>query len=397
MLVVTLLSMPLLALSVSSIKLDVSKEMTPIDQLISDVCNKAVVVIGEDSNHGGGETIKVKGKLLKRLVNQCGFNTVMFESPFYDLNVFQEQLKDKSASKAKLSDAIGALWVTAREFDPTLDYLFRQAQIGAINILGLDPQAGSRSSYYQKYKLANRLSDSLNGSRKEECVNSLSIHNQWRYDDNNPFGKNTISELQLCMSEVQASLHLAAIDQPLNKQQQDTLQMAMNFSKSLIIKGREGFNIRDSAMADNFNWHRGQLDKGSKVIIWTASIHAARQISRVTQPLGFHLDKLYANNMASIAITAQNGHFLSMSKKEISIKQPATGALEQSIDFPAGQLVGYLNYQQLEELGEAPSHVLNYQQPQSLPWYQLFDGVLILKNERPKHIIGLGTPQQVAW
>jgi erythromycin esterase-like protein len=44
-----------------------------IEKVVSAVCQKQVVLLGEDSNHGSGETLKVKVELINRLVNRCGF------------------------------------------------------------------------------------------------------------------------------------------------------------------------------------------------------------------------------------------------------------------------------------------------------------------------------------
>ncbi len=59
------LSLPV-AVSAQSVNSEIGK-------VVSEVCQKQVVLLGEDSHHGGGETLKVKVELIKRLVNSAAF------------------------------------------------------------------------------------------------------------------------------------------------------------------------------------------------------------------------------------------------------------------------------------------------------------------------------------
>ncbi len=51
------------------------------DALIASLCQKRVVLLGEDAGHGAGATVVVKGRIVEALVDRCGFDTLYFESP----------------------------------------------------------------------------------------------------------------------------------------------------------------------------------------------------------------------------------------------------------------------------------------------------------------------------
>ncbi len=55
-----------------------------LDSIVTDICNKKIVLLGEDANHGSGKTMEVKIALIRRLIEECKFSAVFFESPVYE-------------------------------------------------------------------------------------------------------------------------------------------------------------------------------------------------------------------------------------------------------------------------------------------------------------------------
>jgi erythromycin esterase-like protein len=51
-----------------------------LDRVVRDVCDKEVVLLGEDATHGGGKTLEIKVELITRLIDRCDFSAVAFES-----------------------------------------------------------------------------------------------------------------------------------------------------------------------------------------------------------------------------------------------------------------------------------------------------------------------------
>jgi len=91
---------------------------TSLDRVIRDVCNKRVVLLGEDSHHGGGGTMAAKTALVRRLMDECGFSAVVFEASLAEFVDLNRAFAAGKASRAHVADAIGGLWSVAGESDP---------------------------------------------------------------------------------------------------------------------------------------------------------------------------------------------------------------------------------------------------------------------------------------
>ncbi len=136
---------------------EVPAEADALDRLVADVCGRQTVLLGEDGNHGSGATLTAKVELVTRLIDECGFSVVYFESSIYDLLDFQRQLDRGSASPEMLADAIGGLWSLTSEIDPLIASLFTKAQAGSVSLAGLDPQLGGATAVYAKVRLPQEI------------------------------------------------------------------------------------------------------------------------------------------------------------------------------------------------------------------------------------------------
>ena len=81
----------LMAVAVSSQRAIAAGDSIEIDRLVHDLCAKSVVMLGEDAHHAGGATVEVKSKIVLALIDRCGFDTVAFESGFYDFVDFERE------------------------------------------------------------------------------------------------------------------------------------------------------------------------------------------------------------------------------------------------------------------------------------------------------------------
>lgn len=70
-----------------------------LDRLVDDVCGREVVLLGEDNHHGSGRTFELKSILVKRLVQEYGFNQVLFEGQFYEFIDFERTVAAGSSGR----------------------------------------------------------------------------------------------------------------------------------------------------------------------------------------------------------------------------------------------------------------------------------------------------------
>ena len=55
-----------------------------VDGVVNAVCQKQIVLLGEQPTHGEAHIFDAKSKIADRLIAQCGFTAILFEAPIYD-------------------------------------------------------------------------------------------------------------------------------------------------------------------------------------------------------------------------------------------------------------------------------------------------------------------------
>lgn len=357
-------------------------ESAEIDRLVRDVCRKDIVLLGEDASHGGGRTFEVKTEIVKRLVSRCRFDAVLFESQLYDFLDFEYAVAGTTATPAQLAGAIGALWARAEESEPLIDFLYREVMADRIRIAGIDPQVGGVMGEYSKHRLGAVLTEPLVGARREVCRREIDRHNAWRYDDAHPFDDAAQQRLRSCIDGIRAALAAHDIDPA-----SETAAMAAAYSRYLdMALGGDG-NQRDLGMYDNIQWHRGRWPKGTKLIVWCATVHAAKALHGLATdmtPMGHHLHAAYGKRAATIGFTALSGRFGNPGAGgEPNVLQPAeAGALESVVLAGSDAGLRYVDGKRLRRLGTIVSRPINYRIKHAAPWAEVLDGLIVLREER---------------
>jgi erythromycin esterase-like protein len=346
-----------------------------LDSLVRDVCGKAVVLLGEEPHHGGGHTLEIKSELVQRLIERCGFNAIYFESGAYEFADLNRRLADGTSAPEQVADAIGGLWCVSSALDPLVDYLYAQASSGRIRLAGLDPQLGSATSGYEKAALADDLVQGVSEPRRSTCAEVISRRTNGRYDTEHPDDVAERDRLVECFRE---AADAAPPDSVISVLARATQAILANPSA-----GGPGWEARERQMADLFRWHQRQLPGTSRAIVWTANVHAARHsesVSGPVRPLGDELQAEYGDRLASIAFTALGGAYGRRDSTPIAARPES---LEARALVGGVQPLRYLPRAALAEIGVVDALVLRYDKPRSADWSLLFDGVLVLREEKP--------------
>ncbi len=357
-------------------------ESAEIDRLVRDVCRKEIVLLGEDASHGGGRTFEIKTEILKRLVSRCGFDAVLFESQFYDMLDVEHALADRTATPAQLAGAIGALWARAEESTPLIDFLYRESMASRIRVAGIDPQVGGIMGDYSKRRLGGALAGPLAGARRDECRREIDMHNGWQYDDAHPFDDAAQQRLRGCVDEIRAALIAQGADPA-----SETAAMAAAYSRYFDMAMNGDGNQRDLGMYENIQWHRGRWPTGTKLIVWCATVHAAKALHGLATdmtPMGRHLHVAYGKRAAVIGFTALSGRFGNPGAGgEPNILQPAeAGALENVVLAGSDAGLRYVDHKRLRRFGTIVSRPINYRKQHAAPWAEVVDGMIVLREER---------------
>jgi erythromycin esterase-like protein len=344
------------------------------------------VLLGEERHHGGGATVAAKAAVAERLVERCGFSAVLFEGQLYDFLALQRAFAAGAATPRMLSDTIGGLWSPTADFQPFEAFLFDHARAGRLLIGGIDPQLGGASQRYSQEQLADDLFRPLGEPARERCIARLSTLANWRFDDATPYDAGFRDGMRGCLAALDAATsatgggpgaaNVAAASQAVRASLAAYLDMSDGNAAS-----------RDRAMADNVLWYLQGLPRDAKVVVWTASVHAATApipdaagASRET--MGARLRHALGERVAAIGFVATSGRYGRHGRGPIPIPE-ATPPMLEAREGALGAGMSYLDRGQLAAAGDAPSRVLDYAHPQAADWATLFDGVVVLRGEHP--------------
>jgi erythromycin esterase-like protein len=366
---------------------------TPFDRVVRDVCDKRVVLLGEDSHHGGGGTLAAKAALVSRLIDECGFSAVVFEASLAEFVDLNRAFAAGKASPAYIADAIGGLWSVAGESDPLVAALFERAVRKRVVLAGLDGQIASTNLYAQT-GLAGELAGYLADPRRSACQAELQRFARWQYDTASPFDDATRVRLRGCLTEIETEVSGRARSAPADEAaaMASAWQSAIEASDPALSRSA-GFNARDRAMHQALQWHVARLPRDSKVIVWCATVHAAKSLRGVPGfaelvPLGSYVHRDFGDAAATIGISALGGSYgRGKAPATALVPAPADSLEARAFTGDGSSDAGYLGRADLAQYSPGTAHPLDYGKPVAAPWHEVIDGLLVLREEHPLTVV----------
>lgn len=338
------------------------------------VCGNQVVILGELPSHGEARAFEAKAKIVQRLIDRCGFDAVLFEAPIYDFVGFQEKAAQHGAVALQLDRAIGRFWWT-RELTGWRRWLFLRATEGGLVLGGLDDQV-SVTSDYARATLPGLVAAASPPQRASECEQAVARHLYWRYNEGTPFDEPEQIRLQRCVREAADALAARAEGNRRSSEQAMLENLANYVDRQRVAPA---FLDRDEAMYRNALWHIERMPAASKVIIWTATVHATREQGRLPQqPLGARLAAQWGQGLASVGFTAFSGWSSMAGQPSRPLPEAPSGSLEARATEGSAPWV-FLDASALRRIGHAPSRLLG--SFVDADWSAYFDGVVVIREE----------------
>jgi len=359
-----------------------SAQEPALDALVKDVCDRRIVLLGEDANHGSGATLAVKVELVRRLVTECHFSAVLFESQVYDFIDLEHAVAARSATPGLVRDAIGGLWSKARDTGVLAEFLLAKATARRVTLGGLDPQVGGATQRYTQQQLPGVLAAHLSDARARTCEEEFARLTNYRYNDSISYDAATRARLRSCVTDVQGALAQ-------RMQSPAVLEagvMARNLLRYFEMSDGDAFNVRDRAMFENLHWYLEGLAKDAKVIVWCATVHAAKRAigSGSNMPLGAMVSAEYGDRAAAIGFSALGGSFGRPGRPETVLESVAAGSLEARAMTGFAGASRYVDREALHGYGTVVGRAINYRKRESADWSTVLDGVVVLREERPQ-------------
>jgi erythromycin esterase-like protein len=363
-----------------------------IDPTVHALCGERVALLGEPPIHGLGNTLDFKVQLVRRLVDECHFNALFMESGLYDYVHIQRTLRaGQDVSDAMVSAAIGGLWGN-REVQALVPYLTQKVKAGSLTLGGLDDQIGAGS--YASREMAADLVQPLQGAEQSRCLALLQKHLLWQYTGDAPYGATDKEKLVGCLNEVQA-VHPSTQGQSDSLEESramvDSLQrnLARNFTEDDFTKKDQELkwiNDRDRSMYLNFEWLRHRLPPNSKIIVWAATVHTAKDLSGVPGmedrvPLGSYIHKEFKRSAFSLGFSAYSGEYAFTHQPVRQLSSAPPPSIEAQTVFHTDADTVYLSLTQLHSLNAAPARLLGTDF-KTAQWGEVVDGLVVFRQER---------------
>ncbi len=345
-------------------------EDTLVSKLSQQLCDKSIVLLGELPSHGEALAFQTKAKISQQLISQCGFDALFFEAPVYEFYGLRNNDKPQPED---LDHAIGGFWMT-QELVSWRQWLFERMQNNGLYLAGIDSNV-SRTSFYAKRHLPDLVAKQLPSEKNKSCHHAIDQYLHWRYDQQNPFTEDINQQLIACLSS-------AKNQQPKTAANYLIEQLLMeNFKVNLLpIKAQSFPNNRTGMMFKNFQWQKSELPKDAKIIVWTASVHAAKQQGTIKQaPLGSLLTEQYGTQVTAIGFSAYSGESSMAGMPVKPIEAAPEDSLEAQVLNSKNDWVFFDN-KQLSDYGQIQSRLFG--QFRTEQWDQYFDGVVVFKKEK---------------
>jgi erythromycin esterase-like protein len=367
------------------------------------VCSKRIVLLGELPEHGEARGFGVKARVVERLVTSCGFRAVLFEAGSYDFFGLERAI----ATPARASDAagradslelalaraIGGLWWT-RELAGWRRWLVHEAVAGRVAIGGLDDQP-SATAAYARATLPGLVGAAAPPARAAECREAVARHLGWGYTATLPYDSTERVRLADCTQLAAARpLGRTSTASPVGRRTPDDVMLdnlASYFARErgTAERGAAAPPDRDLVMARNLAWWTERLPNDARIVVWTATTHAARApgaqpvLPLGVPPLGARLAERWGDQLAVIGFTALQGQWSRAGRPSEPLAPLPPNALEARAlaGAAAGDSAGwaYLDRATLRSFGSVPSRLLG--KVTTTDWSTAFDGVLVIRDE----------------
>jgi erythromycin esterase-like protein len=368
-------------------------EITDAGLIVRELCGKDVALLGESPLHAFGKTLQFKVGLVRQLIDECHYNALFMESGIYDFLDIQKKSKSgQEVTESMIATAIGGLWAN-REVQALIPFLREKVRTGNLTIGGLDDQLG-RGTYAQR-EMSSDLVEYLLGEEKARCLAILQKHVLWQYSADAPYSPNDKALILGCLDGIETRLSQVQASEArwreYDRAMIDNLKrsLARDFRKDLPKGADERTlfdNDRNRSMYLNFRWLLSRLPGHSKVIVWAATTHLAKDLSGVdgdegVVPLGSYIRRDFKRRAFALGFSAYSGSyaFAGQPVRQLSV---APGTSLESKAFAARDSDAvYLSLGELRKFGSIAARPLG-SSFKTARWNEALDGLLIFREER---------------
>lgn len=367
-------------------------DLPALDTAVNAACGKSVVVLGEVSTHGDGHAIAFKAELAHRLLAQCGFNAMFWESSFYEFDHLDRlATAGKPLARDQVAAAIGGIWNTDASVQPLIDELTDRANRKQIMVGGVDDIWDMAGMPYTTDVLPGALAARLPASEAATCA---SVFHTRIYDGFSPDAPdNTASHRQLlsCLTDIRATIPTA------DRRDIEVIDSLQRYIGSDGQPKASGDAQTEHAMYLNLRVLADRLPAGSKIIVWTATVHGGRSTlaadGTTTQRMGGYVHDAFGDRSLIIAFGAAGGRYgLAFGANAYPIAATAADSVEAQALAGSDATAVYVPPARLKSFGVAPAGLISHSPMTTRDWSDMVDAAVILQEEYPVTHIAKTSP-----
>ncbi|MFN3748414.1 MAG: erythromycin esterase family protein [Sphingorhabdus sp.] len=357
-----------------------------LDLAVRDMCKKDIAMLGEAA-HGDSQTEAFKIQLIERLVVQCGYDALFFEASFAEfIPIARSQRNGTPVTRERIAAAVGGLWKFDREFQPLLPFLTEMVNRQKMYVGGIDHQIGGMGQDYANVGAVADLSANLPPEVADGCKRLVRNH---IYQG---FSAERTTETRRCIDAMQAALEFGeGIENAEKRMLLANLEVALTSDFSAHRSAH--IAKRDRQMYANFQWLKQRLKPGSKIMIWSATVHIADGADEAANfsgvaNLGHYIKRNYGKRAFALGFSALAGTRRS-GRESLRLPEAPLNSLEIRMLQNSSADRQYIDKRQLRKIGEAPSAAFG-NGFQNAAWWQRLDALVVFREEHSAHSVQAG-------
>jgi erythromycin esterase-like protein len=312
--------------------LDISTEKK-LDQsltpLIESLGDKKIVSIGEDT-HGTSEYYEIREAITKRLISEKGFNVVVLENPYDDIEMLKRDLKNKDLSDL-MQKHLFSIYQT-QEMKSFLNWYKNNSNDLKVKFKGCD------DSFWVLYDmLENKLSDVQNKEilqlvEKISDASSFSIRKFNRRYKNSEIEVSNEFDLGSIVYQTTLDLEnkLSAEDLLTPELEEYLFNIKTTYLNDNKIVNKLQFISRDELMAKRIAYLA--QDPEAKLIVWAHNAHISRTVVMDGEigMMGRKLKEEYGDDYHAIGLSSLSGSYSHIKNRFINDDHSYNEKLKQN-------------------------------------------------------------------
>jgi erythromycin esterase-like protein len=347
-----------------------------MDTALHDLCGKRIVLLGEANTHGDGHTLVFKVKLIERLVNECHFKAVIFESSVYEFDHLDRLVKTgETITSDQVGTAVGGIWNVDVDVQPLFAFLAGKANRRKVTLGGVSDDIGGLGQTYSNDVLPATLTAHLEGADSANCREDFRQRIYWDFGDK-PYGPDQKQALLGCLGRIHARLSPTdATDMAIV----DSLERRLQSDQEPLSVARASY---EHSMFLNLRQMVDRLPAGSKVVVWAATVHAGKAgATPDIRPMGSYVHETFGDRAFVLGFGALGGHYgLARQSTSLAVPPAPAGSLEITLLGQNKLPSVYIDAEHIKAFGAHPAALFGHEYVDR-DWSQVVDGAVIFREE----------------